>query len=287
QPRPGHPGSLSVSQSAALKTFEQELGRLDALPIGYEADATEEEKLWAQVTLTRYLRARSWNVNNALTMYNATQKWRTSQRLGDLVDPSSSSYFTFDERDAVAEAGWSMYFHNTDKLGRPIFVQGLAGLDTVKLLKATTPERIQTNFCCTLEKACQTRYRAATQARRSLGDTTALIDDNFMIVDIGGLGMSTFWAFKGQLQGLLATLDANFPELSGRVQIINAPWLFSSIWAYIKGWLPVGTVDKIDIQGADYKSTLLQYIDADQLPAFYGGACRCSEGCQKSDVGPW
>lgn len=126
--------------------------------------------------LSRFLRARQWSVAGAVEMYQASQKWRASVSLPDLVDRSSPAYFDFHEVDAVARAGWSMYFHGIDKLGRPIFVQGLAGLDTTKLLQATTQERITLNFACTLETACQSRYREATLARRAKGDSEALID---------------------------------------------------------------------------------------------------------------
>lgn len=46
-------------------------------------------------------------------------------------------------------------------------------------------------------------------------------------------------------------------------------------------------VDKIDIQGADYTSTLLQYIEPSELPAALGGTCVCPGGCTRSDAGPW
>lgn len=137
----------------------------------------------------------------------------------------------------------------------------------------------------TLENAVRYRYHFCTEA----DPQGRLIEDNLMIIDVNGLGMSTFWNFRTQLQQLLAVLDTNFPELSGRVQIINAPWLFSTIWSYVKGWLPPGTVGKIDIQGADYKGSLLQFVEPQNLPKRLGGACECEHagGCAVSDEGPW
>ena len=46
-------------------------------------------------------------------------------------------------------------------------------------------------------------------------------------------------------------------------------------------------MDKIDIQGADYAATLLQYIEPSELPAALGGSCKCPGGCTRSDAGPW
>lgn len=164
-------------------------------------------------------------------------------------------------------------------------MQDLANLDTTALWTCTTPERIVDNFVVTLENAVRYRYHYCTEA----DPEGRLVDDNLMVIDVNGLGMSTFWNFRTQLQQLLAVLDTNFPELSGRVQIINAPWLFSTIWGYIKGWLPPATVGKIDIQGADYKASLLQFVDPENLPKRLGGQCECRHagGCAISDEGPW
>lgn len=178
-------------------------------------------------------------------------------------------------------------FHKTDKLGRPIFIQDLSNLNTTTLFKATDPDRIIKKFAVTLELAVRHRYEACTES------SGRWVDDNMMVVNLAGLGISTFWAMKTQLQQLLAILDNNFPELSGRVQIINAPYMFTSIWSWIKGWLPVATVEKIDIAGGDYLSSVLEYVDAKDWPKHLGGECRClsddakSNGCLRSDVGPW
>lgn len=78
-----------------------------------------------------------------------------------------------------------------------------------------------------------------------------------------------------------------YPETMGRVSIINAPATFTTIWKAIKGWLSQQTQDKIEILGADYKHTLLEAVEAEQLPAELGGSCRCPEGCMMSSKGPW
>lgn len=51
--------------------------------------------------------------------------------------------------------------------------------------------------------------------------------------------------------------------------------------------LDEATVSKIEILGGSYKAKLLELIDADNLPAAYGGNCECVGGCKGSDIGPW
>lgn len=53
--------------------------------------------------------------------------------------------------------------------------------------------------------------------------------------------------------------------------IINAPMLFSGVWAIVKPWLDDKTKAKIKILGSGYKKTLLEYVDEENLPDFLGG----------------
>ena len=66
--------------------------------------------------------------------------------------------------------------------------------------------------------------------------------------------------------------------------IVNAPYLFSTVWAIVKGWLDEKTKEKIQIKGGDYKKHLLNYIDADQLIDFLGGNCSAK---LEDNWGPW
>ena len=53
--------------------------------------------------------------------------------------------------------------------------------------------------------------------------------------------------------------------------IVNAPMLFTGVWALVKVWLDEKTREKIQIMGGSYKKKLLEYIDEDQLIDFLGG----------------
>ncbi|OWZ69926.1 hypothetical protein AYX14_04708 [Cryptococcus neoformans] len=57
----------------------------------------------------------------------------------------------------------------------------------------------------------------------------------------------------------------------GHMFIINAPYLFSTVWSLIKPWLDEATVRKIHILGKSYKAELQQYISAENLPVELGG----------------
>ncbi|PKI83543.1 hypothetical protein MVES1_002522 [Malassezia vespertilionis] len=269
-PPPGHHGNLTESQESALE-------ELKAALLEDKLITSDPEPKYQETQLLRFLRARSFNVQLSREMYTRAREWKQSINLADLCDK-----FEFTERAQIAEYGWRMYFHKTDKVGRPIFIQDMSKLNSDKVFKTTTPERIIQNFAVTLEKAVQVRYDACTQKEGHL------VDDNFMVLNVAGLGFSTFWSMRQQLQHLLSVLDDNFPELSGRVQIINAPYLFTTVWAYVKNWIPTHTAEKIDICGTDYINVISEFIDMENWPEYLGGKCKCAGGsCQTRDEGPW
>lgn len=53
------------------------------------------------------------------------------------------------------------------------------------------------------------------------------------------------------------------PECLGKLFIINAPFIFTGVFAIIKSWLDEKLRRKITIIGKNYYSTLLEYIDED------------------------
>lgn len=57
----------------------------------------------------------------------------------------------------------------------------------------------------------------------------------------------------------------------GKFYIINAPFLFTTVWSVVKGWLDPVTVSKIVILGKSYKDDLLKQIPAENLPKDFGG----------------
>ncbi len=71
--------------------------------------------------------------------------------------------------------------------------------------------------------------------------------------------------------------------------IVNAPFIFTAIWAIVKGFIDEKTRKKISIMGGKYKKTLLAAVPAANLPIWLGGDCTCEEygGCLIKEVGPW
>lgn len=71
--------------------------------------------------------------------------------------------------------------------------------------------------------------------------------------------------------------QAYYPETLGELFIINAPWVFTPLWAMVRPWLDPVTAAKFHVLGSKFQKQLLEVIDADQLPVEYGGTCRCTD----------
>ena len=67
-----------------------------------------------------------------------------------------------------------------------------------------------------------------------------------------------------------SSANLNYPEMLERVIVVNAPFLFASVWPMIKMVLPKETMEKITVLGSGYEKELLELIDKENLPTFLG-----------------
>jgi hypothetical protein len=85
--------------------------------------------------------------------------------------------------------------------------------------------------------------------------------------DIPGPGMS-FWPSSHGLSIFREVLRIDqdyYPETLGEHFIINAPFIFTGIWALVKGWLDPVTAAKFHILGSDYQQVLRERIKPEHL----------------------
>ncbi|GAA93854.1 uncharacterized protein L969DRAFT_70208 [Mixia osmundae IAM 14324] len=266
-PLSGHPGHLDITQNHVLGKFKKEL----------EADGfyTAEPPSHDDATLLRFLRARKFDLPKSKLMFEDSSKWRKSYKVDELYQN-----FDYKERAQVDEY-YPKFYHKIDRDGRPIYIEQLGKLDVAKLYSVTTPERQLQALVVEYEKFLRERLPICSNIKGELVETSCTI------MDLNNVGISQFWKVKNFVQEASQISQYNYPETMGKFYIINAPYLFTTVWSLVKGWLDEVTVAKITILGANYQETLLAQIPAENLPDFLGGKCHCSQGCSLSDAGPW
>eukprot|EP00602_Paraphysomonas_sp_CaronLab_P008996 CAMPEP_0185023696 /NCGR_PEP_ID=MMETSP1103-20130426/6342_1 /TAXON_ID=36769 /ORGANISM="Paraphysomonas bandaiensis, Strain Caron Lab Isolate" /LENGTH=339 /DNA_ID=CAMNT_0027556411 /DNA_START=34 /DNA_END=1053 /DNA_ORIENTATION=+ len=87
-----------------------------------------------------------------------------------------------------------------------------------------------------------------------------------------GLGMEFMGSdSKMVLKATMEVAADNFPEMLYKTHIVNAPWIFNTLWYFIKGMLDVRTAAKVSFMGSNYLSTLEQEVPLESIPTSLGG----------------
>ncbi|KAH6570914.1 hypothetical protein BASA50_001255 [Batrachochytrium salamandrivorans] len=225
--------------------------------------------------LLRFLRARKYDLPKTKRMFLDCEQWRISFGVNDIIE--SFSYTEAAEVDQV----YPRFYHKTDKLGRPVYIERLHTFDVKRLFEVTDQDRVLKKHVREYEKLVRYRLPACSDKRG------ILLEQGCSIIDLKNVPLSSFNQVRKILQSLSAIAQNYYPETLGRMFIINAPTLFTTIWAIIRTMLDENTVSKISVIGSGYQKALLEDIDPENLPEFFGGTCKCPGGCDHSDIGPW
>lgn len=267
QPQTGLVGSLTPEQSEILQKFKDALQQQGL----FNAQRHDE------YLLLRFLRARKFDLTRALEMITNCENWRKEKQVDQIYET-----FRFDEQQQVNTI-YPRFYHQLDKHGRPLYVEMFGKLDLTELFKITSRERLEKFFIFEYERLLRVRLPAATKVAGYHVETSCTI------LDLKNCSVMQAVKIKDVLKLVVEIGQNYYPETMGMTFIINAPWLFDSIWSFVKMWIDKVTVDKIHIfkSGKDHTAVLFQYIDPVNLPFMLGGACQCDGGCENSDVGPW
>ncbi|XP_023767185.2 phosphatidylinositol/phosphatidylcholine transfer protein SFH6 isoform X1 [Lactuca sativa] len=229
-------------------------------------------------TMLRFLKARNFDIEKSKHMWVNMLQWRKAFGTDNIFED-----FEFNELKEVLEH-YPQGYHGVDKEGRPIYIELLGKSDPDKVMLVTTLERYVTYHVQEFEKTTSIRFPACSLAahKRITSGTT--------ILDVQGVGLKNLTRSALDVIRKLQQIDNDYyPETLGRMYIVNAGSGFKMIWKAIQNFLDPKTRSKIHVLGHKYKNTLLEVIDASELPEFLGGSCNCREqgGCLQSDKGPW
>ncbi|XP_002984078.2 phosphatidylinositol/phosphatidylcholine transfer protein SFH1 [Selaginella moellendorffii] len=261
----GGPQDLTLSQEEALNRFRSLLVEHNLV-----------RKRDTDCDLLRFLRARSFDVAKAKAMYEAMLDWRM-QVGADTIRET----FDFPERNLVKNL-YPHFHHKTDKLGRPLYIEKLGQLQVDELMKITTMDRMMMEHIQEWEILIEWKFPACS---RKAGKT---ISQSLAILDLKGVTMKHMSKQVRHFIQNISKVDQDYyPEFLGKMFIVNAPMAFKAIWTVIKPWLDKRTQKKIEVHGSNFAPKLLELVDKQNLPEFLGGSCRCPQGCEYSDAGPW
>ncbi|KAI5083993.1 hypothetical protein GOP47_0000162 [Adiantum capillus-veneris] len=193
-------------------------------------------------TITRFLRARSHNVDKAFKFLLQHLKWaETYKPLGYIQESEIANELKKDKA----------FVQGVDKSGRKIMV--LLGA------RHLTSERDLGEF-----------ERFGIFLLDKLSSLSGGLDKFVGVVDMKGIGYRNM-DIKGFLSGL-EILQDHYPERLGKLFFVHCPSLFGVLWRICYPFIDPNVREKLVIvDDGQLKETLLKDIDITQLPDVYGG----------------
>ncbi|XP_022734605.1 phosphatidylinositol/phosphatidylcholine transfer protein SFH13-like [Durio zibethinus] len=230
-------------------------------------------------TLLRFLKAREFNIEKTIQMWEEMLKWRKEFRTDTILED-----FEFEELEEILQY-YPQAYHGIDKEGRPVYIERLGKAHPSRLMCITTIDRYLKYHVQEFERALLEKFPACSiAAKRQICSTTT-------ILDVQGLGMKNFSRTAANLLAAMTKIDNSYyPETLHRMYVVNAGSGFKKmLWPAAQKFLDAKTIGKINVLEPKSLGKLLDIIDASQLPDFLGGSCTCSTdgGCLRSNKGPW
>ncbi|KAJ3148799.1 hypothetical protein HDU86_007354 [Geranomyces michiganensis] len=249
---PGHIDNLNAEQTTLLKSFWQALFAAISSPSTSNAGVMHDslvETLWLacgldrpDMLLLRFLRARKFNIDKAVTMTLNALQWRKEFGVAELLANGEK------DLDPEELQSGKSYFQGVDKLGRPCCYLHVAMHDK----NAVNREKTKKLTVLTLETG-----RMLLQPPQEM----ATIVFDMSKFSMANMDMET-------TRFLLDCMQNYYPESLGHAMVVNAPWVFNGCWTIIKPWIDPVVVAKIHfIKSAE----LEEHIDLGQLPENLGG----------------
>ncbi|CAN8267073.1 unnamed protein product [Cochlearia groenlandica] len=203
--------------------------------------------------LSRFLKARDWNVSKAHTMLVECLRWRVDNEIDSILSkPIVPSQLYRDVRDSQL-IGMSGY----TKEGLPVFAIGV-GLSTFD--KASVHYYVQSHIQI---NEFRDRVLLPSMSKKNGRPITTCVK----VLDMTGLKLSALSQIK--LVTIISTIDdLNYPEKTNTYYVVNAPYIFSACWKVVKPLLQERTRQKVHVLSGCGKDELLKIMDFTSLPHF-------------------
>jgi hypothetical protein len=196
-------------------------------------------------TFSRYLRARSNNLEQATSMLDATIAWRESF---DVVNLHTWSNIMLKEN----ETG-KAYVRGHDKQNRPIVWM------KPKFENTYDHDGNLKHLVYNLERAV-----ACGEANESSDGKLCLV------IDYEGYSIMNAPPMKTSME-VLRILQNHYPERLAKAYMVRPPWIFHSFFSLISPFIDPVTKDKIAMLSSNKHATLVETIDDKFLESSLGG----------------
>uniref|UniRef100_A0A6V0GH43 CRAL-TRIO domain-containing protein n=1 Tax=Zooxanthella nutricula TaxID=1333877 RepID=A0A6V0GH43_9DINO len=229
------------------------------------------------VTMLRFLRARSGDVQKAAAMYRNARSWHE----GNGWEHGFRTGQIDDELHRRFDAYWKpIGLLGRDREGRPVLWDRIGTSETGNDLPIDFLKKHEVYTMTRLQQAME--ELSVADGRPHMYFT--------VVVDLAGLGVKHMNRRSlSEYQQLVRIDEDLYPEMVKRVIVVNAPRIFDTIWSIVKYFFDEGTRAKIQIAGKTRPEVALApFLESKWIPQALGGDLHVgSGGCDSAYCEPF
>ena len=194
-------------------------------------------EIYDDLFLLRFLRARKFDLVKTMEMFKKFLNWRIEKK----VDEISKSF----EIDNLLEIKrlYPHGYHRTDKIGRPVYIELYDKTDVKGLFKVTTEEKMINYYIKQYERQIKYIFPACSAVVQKP------VEQSCTILDANGIGITSL---VGPIKGFLKLASDigqdYYPEMLGKMTIVNTGIFFRAIWSMVKSFIDPKTQSKIKLE---------------------------------------
>eukprot|EP01041_Mallomonas_annulata_P007024 gene7024-14292_t len=237
--------------------------------------------------ILRFLRGFNHNIENSFRAMSEFLKWRLENGIdsirNDIVYGGKNNPLLFPKGDVILKLAPQIVLStkSKDKHGNPISIETF-NFSPIEVLKQISIDDYIMFLIYTLEykmllleQLSELKEREYLQQNKDIPSTEpyGVILRHTIIRDLSGIGLEHIGDDgRNIISAALKVSESNYAELLHKSYFINAPWVFTVLWYFIKNILNPTTAAKLSLLGTDYYSSLIEDISIDMLPTQFGGS---------------
>ncbi|VDO03662.1 unnamed protein product [Rodentolepis nana] len=219
------------------------------------------EKLKSDQYVSRWLKARNWDVDKAEKMFRSHLQWRSENKIVNSFNFFGYQHIIFSFQMDELLTNFTMpeviekYFPGgicgQDKFGRPAFICPAGSTDVFGLMRSASRSQLAFSRYYVMEKIIEEVLPA--QSRKM----NKPIDQLVVIFDLQHMNRRQLWRpWVNIVLEMTSVFEINFPEFMAVCFVLNAPSFFSMVFSLLKPLLSKETQDKIHVSKAHFDDSV-------------------------------
>lgn len=239
--------------------------------------------------LLRFIRGHNFNMDKIVQKFNSFLDFRDTYKVDDirneiLYKPLSTPLDFPNGKKIINLIPQIVLAHDAlDKKGNPMSMEEF-GFSPELVMKSVSKEEFLRFIIYTLEYRILVLEQLSDENERAYlaqfvdghpppdSPPYGVILQCCTIRDFGKFGMDNVSADGRQiLSWILGISMDNYPELLYRSHFVNVPWIFNTLWTFVKGLIDPNTLKKVTMSGDGGMVKLLEDIHPESIPLRLGG----------------